>query len=204
VSELSRNIAAKVDNNSQCRKRSSPEIIPRTRIGCMRRRKLTTLWAGVISSWRSSYWFVVLVAIAIGISTIGASLAVDWMAHGIVRRVYASDVLVGLTAAILSGTALFRTETRRRELLRRMQIIEDVNHHVRNALSAITLSAALHENRELNTLIRNASDRVDWVLSDVLSRTATAGDVPSTHSQWNSGRLLTPADRKQQTSAENR
>jgi hypothetical protein len=165
----------------------------------MRRRELTTLWAYLVSSWRSSYWFVVLVAIAIGVSTIGASLAVDWMAHGIVRRVYASDVLVGLTAATFSGTALLRMEARRRELLRRMQIIEDVNHHVRNALSAITLSAALHENRDLNALIRNASDRVDWVLSDVLSRTATAKDIPSTNSQWNSGRLLTPAETKQRT-----
>jgi hypothetical protein len=53
-----------------------------------------------------------------------------------------------------------------------MQIVEDVNHHVGNALTAITLSAALREDAELNTLIRDASDRIDWVLSDVLSKTA--------------------------------
>jgi hypothetical protein len=83
-----------------------------------------------------------------------------------------------------------------------MQIVEDVNHHVRNALTAITLSAALREDAELNTLIRDASDRIDWVLSDVLSKTAIAGDLRSTHPQWNSGQLLTPADARQQTTHE--
>lgn len=91
------------------------------------------------------------IAIAIGISTIGSGLVVDWVAHGIARRVYASDLLVGLAAALFSGVALFRLQARRRELLTRLQIIEDVNHHVRNALTAITLSAALREDAELNT-----------------------------------------------------
>ena len=83
-----------------------------------------------------------------------------------------------------------------------MQIVEDVNHHVRNALTAISLSAALREDAESNTLIRDASDRIDWVLSDVLSKAAIAVDLRSTRPQWNSGRLLTPADTKQQTTRE--
>jgi hypothetical protein len=168
----------------------------------MRDRQPITFLTGVLSSRRSSYWFVVLIAIAIGVSTIGASLAVDWVAHGIARRVYASDVLVGLTATLFSGVALFRLQARRRELLTRMQIVEDVNHHVRNALTAINLSAALREDAELNILIRDASDRIDWVLSNVLSKTAIAGDLRSTHPQWNSGRLLTPADTIKQTTRE--
>ena len=168
----------------------------------MRRWQPKTLLTGVLSSRRSSYWFVVLIAIAIGVSTIGASLAVDWVAHGLARRVYASDLLVGLMAALSSGVALFRLQARRRELLTRMQIVEDVNHHVRNALTAITLSAALREDTELNTLIRDASDRIDWVLSDVLSKTAIAGGLRSTHPQWTSGRLLTPEDTKPRTTRE--
>jgi hypothetical protein len=165
----------------------------------MRHQQPKRLLTILLSSWRSSYWFVVLIALAIGVSTIGASLAVDWVAHGIARRVYASDLLVGLTAAMFSGAALFQVQARRRELLRRMQIVEDVNLHVRNALSVITLSAALREDAELNILIRDASDRIDWALSDVLSKTAVAGDLRSTHPQWNSGWLRTPADKKQQT-----
>jgi hypothetical protein len=163
----------------------------------MRRWHLRTLPTGVSASWRNSYWFVVLIAIAIGFSTIGASLAVDWAAHGIARRVYASDCLVGLTAALFSGVALFRVHVRRRELLVRMQIVEDVNHHVRNALAAITFLAALREDAELNALIRDASDRIDWVLSDVLSKSANAADLRSTRPQWTSGRRLT--DTKHQT-----
>ena len=65
-----------------------------------------TLLTGVLFVRRSSYWFVVL--IAIGISTIGSSLVLDWVAHGIARRVYASALLAGLAAALFSGVALFR------------------------------------------------------------------------------------------------
>jgi signal transduction histidine kinase len=154
-------------------------------------------WESSYESWRSSYWLALVIAIAIGAFTIGSSLALDWMVHGVVRRIYASDLYIGLAAALFSGVALIRTQLRKRELLMRMQIVEDVNHHVRNALTAITLSTALAQDEELNTLVRDASDRIDWVLNDVLSKSVVAAGHRPTHPQWNSGRLLTQADAEQ-------
>ena len=72
----------------------------------------------------------------------------------------------------------------------RMQIIEDVNHHVRNALTAITLSSALRQDQELDAKVRDASDRIDWVLRDVLPQTINDRGSEAANPRWHSGRRL--------------
>jgi hypothetical protein len=152
-------------------------------------------------SWKNSYVFVVLVAFAIGISTVFVSVGVDWVLHGrgtvgtweifgLGRNVYASDLLAAFVAATASGIALGRVQARRRELLARMQAIEDVNHHVRNALTAVALSAALHDNAELNERVRDAAERIDWVLRDVLPNTLKGQNPGTEPSKWSGGRYL--------------
>ncbi|HEV2646317.1 MAG TPA: hypothetical protein VGU46_08145 [Acidobacteriaceae bacterium] len=141
-------------------------------------------------SWRNSYWFVILVAMAIGLLTIATSLGLDWAIHGDFRRIYASDLLESIAASLLSGIALVRLQQRRRELLVRLQIIEDVNHHIRNALTGVTLSASLNEDIDLNGRIRDACDRIDWVLSDVLPQTIGANGSGATDQRWRPGRQL--------------
>ncbi|MHB1701256.1 MAG: hypothetical protein ACYCSN_14190 [Acidobacteriaceae bacterium] len=148
-------------------------------------------------SWRNSYWVVILIGILIGFLAVAASLTLDWVMQQTIRPLYASDLLEGLAAGVLSSVVLVRMQSRRRELLRRMQIVEDVNHHVRNALTAISLSASLREDSELNVLVRDACDRVDWVLSDVLSQAVDAKDVDLRHSSWSSGRQIERSDSKQ-------
>ncbi len=141
-------------------------------------------------SWRDSYWVIALIALSIGVLSLATSMFLDWAIHDIVRRIYASDILEGVVAVVLSGAVLVRMQSRRRELLMRMQIIEDVNHHVQNALTVITLSSALLQDPELNAQMRDACDRIDWVLNDVLSQTLGAGDAKETPPKWRSGRRL--------------
>lgn len=140
--------------------------------------------------WTSSYWVVILVALLIGMLTILLSLTVDWVLHHEVRPLYASDFLEGVLAAILSGVALLRIQSRHRELLVRMQIVEDVNHHVRNALTGIVLSASLREDPDLNAQVREACARIDWVLSDVLSQSVHGNGHDGENPKWGSGRRL--------------
>jgi hypothetical protein len=141
-------------------------------------------------SWKNSYWLVVLLALAIGLFAIASSIGIDWMIHGGVRRVYASDWFEGAAAALLSGVALLRMQARRRELIVHMQIVEDVNHHVRNALTCIVLSTSLREDVELNARVRDACERIDWVLNDVLSQSVDATDLKTAHPTWNAGHQL--------------
>lgn len=141
-------------------------------------------------SWRSSYWAIALLAILIGVLSVAASIALDWAIHDFVRRVFASDILEGAVAAVVSGVVLVRMQTRRRELLTRMQIVEDVNHHVRNALTAITLSSSLRHDPELNAQVRDACERIDWVLNDALSQTVGSSRSQAKQPEWRSGRRL--------------
>ena len=142
-------------------------------------------------SWANSYWIIALLALLIGCLSIAGSIALDLAIHDIVRPVYASDIVEGVVAAVVSGVVLVRMQSRRRELLIRMQIIEDVNHHVRNALTAITLSSSLHPDSELNANVRDACDRIDWVLNDAVSQTAGGKRSAEGRSGWRSGRRLT-------------
>lgn len=152
-------------------------------------------------SWKNSYVFVVLIAFAIGILTVAVSVAVDWVLHGrglvetwvvfgVGRNVYASDLLAAVVASTASGIVLGRLQARRRQLLARMQAVEDVNHHVRNALTAVALSAALHDNAELNERVRDAAERIDWVLRDVLPNTVEGRSIDTDPPRWGGGRYL--------------
>ena len=154
--------------------------------------KPTSRVAETINTWSSSYWFVALLAVLIGVLAVVASFGFDWMLHGEIRRIYASDLLEGTVVALFSGAALLKLQSRRRELLVRMQIVEDVNHHVRNALASVVLSASLREDEELDALVKDACDRIDWVLNDVLPQSIEATDLKAQHPAWTSGRQLEP------------
>lgn len=139
-------------------------------------------------AWQNSYWFIALIAVFIGALIVFGSRLLDLLINGIARGVLASDWLAGALVTVLCGAALVRIQMRRRELLRRMQIIEDVNHHVRNALATITLTTSLREDNELNALVKDASDRIDWVLSEVLAGDPASAVHPPP--RWRPGRQL--------------
>lgn len=140
--------------------------------------------------WRSSYWVIAVLAVSIGVFAVTGSLTLDWAIHDVVRPMYASDILEGAVAALASGLVLVRMQARRRELLMRMQLVEDVNHHVRNALTAITLSSSLRPDPELHEQVRDACDRIDWVLNHALSQTVDSRGAKEAQSRWRSGRRL--------------
>ncbi len=53
-------------------------------------------------------------------------------------------------------------------LARRMEIAAEVNHHIRNALTAIVFSASVQSDQSLQSILKDAADRIDWVLTTVL------------------------------------
>ena len=141
-------------------------------------------------SWTSSYWVVLLLAVLIGLLSILLSVTLDSILYHQLRQLYASDFVEAMLAAVLSGAALLRAQSKHRELLVRMQIVEDVNHHVRNALTGIVLSASLREDPDLNARVSDACARIDWVLSDVLSQSVQGRDHDGEDPRWRQGRRL--------------
>jgi hypothetical protein len=74
-----------------------------------------------------------------------------------------------VAAALLLGLVVFFYERRReRELIRKLQVIELMNHHVRNALQPVMyLPYSQDQEMQLNT-IRDAVHRIDWALREIL------------------------------------
>lgn len=70
----------------------------------------------------------------------------DWLLLGDRRDFLYSDALAGSVAGLLTLIALTYYNKSQRSMIARLRVISEVNHHVRNALSAVLYSVELSEN----------------------------------------------------------
>jgi signal transduction histidine kinase len=101
-------------------------------------------------------------------------------------------VVAGLTAGFLDSA-----NQRQEAALLRMQVISEMNHHIRNALGAISLTTDSIQNHDCVRVISGSVDRIEWTLREVLLRkepisekeidrlryAATKGPHPTTYSR---------------------
>jgi hypothetical protein len=89
--------------------------------------------------------------------------------------VYADDLILGL----LAGLLMFAYEQKRHSaIVKRIQVIAAMNHHVRNALQAITLSRYAEHTEQIQ-LIDESAKRIQWALRELLPRTQEDGNTLS-------------------------
>jgi signal transduction histidine kinase len=121
------------------------------------------------TSWR----FIAVAALSVG--------AVSFLATELLRYLLVRDLgrfrermlAEGLTALLLSclTAKLVQTMRERQRLnVARMQVIAEMNHHIRNALSPVSLSLDATENQQLKLVISQAVDQIDWALREILPR----------------------------------
>lgn len=110
-----------------------------------------------------SFSLAVAAGLAIGI----CGFLIDHFVHK-AQRLLASDVYTCLIAFALCYLLLQLESRRRTALARRMEIAAEVNHHIRNALTGVVFTAAASNNPELEAVLRDATERIDWVLNTVL------------------------------------
>jgi hypothetical protein len=110
---------------------------------------------------------ILLISAFSGVCIGACGFLVDRLVHH-ADRLYASDFYTTVVAFLFSYTVMIYQMRRRQMLLRRMQIAAEVNHHIRNALTAIVYTAAVQGDVELQAVISDATARIDWVLSTVL------------------------------------
>jgi len=96
---------------------------------------------------------------------LGALLQLTLERNGISgMAAYADDMIVG----VLAGLLVFAYEQHRyRAMVERLKVISGMNHHVRNALQAITFSPYAEHAQQLE-LIKSAAHRIQWALDEVL------------------------------------
>jgi hypothetical protein len=82
-------------------------------------------------------------------------------------------VAEGLSALIVGCLIAKLANINRRQhrlTIARMQVIAEMNHHIRNALTSISLSVHVTENQQPIRVISEGVERIDWALREVLPR----------------------------------
>lgn len=79
-----------------------------------------------------------------------------------------SDVFAALIIAVLSYKLFRYQQDRERAMLRRLETISAMNHHIRNALQVISYSHSGVASEKEVQAVRDAVARITWALREVL------------------------------------
>ncbi len=85
------------------------------------------------------------------------------------ERLSAEGVSAALVA-LLTFKLMQIANHRREAALLRMQVISEMNHHIRDALAVISLSIESLENRQCIGVISQSVDHIEWALREILLR----------------------------------
>ena len=110
----------------------------------------------------------VTIAVLAGLGVFALLIAADQVSvhYGLRGSQRVFDELCG---AVVVGFLVFGYERHRlRQLMQRFQTIASMNHHVRNALQVIMYSSYVPSDQEQLARIRNAVERIEWALQEVL------------------------------------
>lgn len=80
-----------------------------------------------------------------------------------------SDGISSAAIGLLSYQLIRTYQQRRRGLRQRLEVIADMNHHVRNALQVISLSAVGEDKNQI-AAVRESVNRIQWALRELLPK----------------------------------
>ena len=92
----------------------------------------------------------------------------EWWVSGAPFSLTWADLLVAVAVFILTlfaATVVVRPE---REERRRLRAIQEVHHHVRNALQVVRLHEQLGADPSTRAYVDEAIERIEWVMREVL------------------------------------
>jgi hypothetical protein len=78
------------------------------------------------------------------------------------------DLISGSIVGMLLVVLLVSGDRARHEQRRRLRLIAEMNHHVRNALQIIYSSASCSSDKRHLDQINSSVDRIDWALREIL------------------------------------
>ncbi|HYL11916.1 MAG TPA: hypothetical protein VEV41_02720 [Terriglobales bacterium] len=141
---------------------------------------MTRIPAGLSSTDENNYWqrlspkkLLMAVALAFAAAAFLLSEFLHYLLVPDLGRHGERMVAEGLSALIIGclAAALFRTSIKRRQVtVARLQVISEMNHHIRNALAAISFSASAIPNQQSVRVIQESVDRIEWTLREILPR----------------------------------
>ncbi len=114
-----------------------------------------------------------LIPVAVGLVSFGVTEVMHSLLVPDLGRLWERLLAEGLSAAVvalLTAALIHQANLRREAALLRMQIIAEMNHHIRNALAAISLSTDIIQSQQSIQVISENVDRIEWALREVLPR----------------------------------
>ena len=87
-----------------------------------------------------------------------------------------SNLLTGLLAAFIFYHSRREHLQQKRLLQEKLRIVAEMNHHIRNALQVIALCAAKTQDENGIQVIRQAAERIEWSLREILPSYPTAAE----------------------------
>lgn len=113
-----------------------------------------------------------MIAAGIGIIMFVGSVSFDLilLEHKEALAIGLSNALVALLAATLVYTLLAYGRQQRRRVVERTEALNEVNHHIRNALQSLAFAAGTLKDRKESGAISEAITRIQWALLEVLPK----------------------------------
>jgi signal transduction histidine kinase len=127
-----------------------------------------------LQSYPFSHWKVAVLAALAALLVFLIAAGLDWVVlhENESRRIAisVSDTLAALIAGMLVFRLLQYERDRRRRLRQRLEIIAEMNHHVRNALQVISLSTYSSADQQQLAAIKESVNRIQWALREILPK----------------------------------
>ncbi len=79
-----------------------------------------------------------------------------------------------IIAVVIGSVVLLYERRRRRYLEARLEVIREMNHHVRNALQVLSYTAMQQADEKTKMMMRDSVIRIDWALREILPSDETA------------------------------
>ncbi len=113
-----------------------------------------------------------LTAVAAGLGTglfiLVVQICIDRLLGQLQLTLLYSDIFMACVTGVATGIGLRHYQTHMRADQARNRMVAEMNHHVRNALTIISLSVHSKNDPQLETTTYEAIQRIDWALREVL------------------------------------
>ena len=107
----------------------------------------------------------------VGLAVFGSAMLVDRVSrHGdhSSRLLMTWNAVAGFAAGWMAMKTIDRERERRNTMAERLKMIGDLNHHVRNALQSIQLSAYSSQDQAIIASVGDSVQRIEWALREIV------------------------------------
>jgi len=124
--------------------------------------------------WFRSYWGIILLSLFFALFVFVLGFGLDWlMLHqedSIRSTVELSDAVSALICGFVFLLFLRGYRQRRAMLRQRVEVIANMNHHVRNALQVIEFNSYSTSDKEKLEAMKGSVNRIQWALRELLPK----------------------------------